>query len=291
MVDGTGFEPATSTMPTSCREGAAFGCRHTNSLSEFDEFLRVNLQLRPSTVQHTVQDVQRFLRFSNGLVSYDTISRYLRSYLSKAPKTYNGQLTALRRFVKEFLNSPRLIASFKMCPVDEIPKTEAPTKKQVQRGFKAQKDTRAKAIYLFTATSGLRKGEIMELTKDKVNTKLRAVIPKHFTRSKRSGVTFYNEEAKEWLRKCHQERNGDNDPRVFVISDRKWREIWRRAGLTSKELRVWFSTEMGELGVPDRYVDVFQGRAPRNVLAKHYTGKGLERLKRIYDKANLKVLA
>jgi len=48
---------------------------------------------------------------------------------------------------------------------------------------------------------------------------------------------------------------------------------------------------MGELGVPDRYVDVFQGGAPRSVIAKHYTGQGLERLERIYDKANLKVLS
>jgi intergrase/recombinase len=60
--------------------------------------------------------------------------------------------------------------------------------------------------------------------------------------------------------------------------------------ITSKVLRAWFSTEMGELGVPDRFVNIFQGRAPRNVLAKHYTGKGLQQLKRIYDKANLKVL-
>jgi len=249
------------------------------------------MRLRPSTVRHTVEDIARFLRASNGVISYETIGAYLKSYLGKASKTYNGQLTSLRRFVRDYLNRSMLIASFKMCPVDEIPRTEAPTKKQVRRGFKAQRDTRAKAIYLFTATSGLRKGEILELTKDKINAKLRTVIPQHFTRSKRSGVTFYNEEAGEWLRKYNEERNGDNDPRVFVISDRKWREIWRRAGLTSKELRVWFSTEMGELGVPDRYVDVFQGRAPRGVLAKHYTGKGLERLKRIYDKANLKVLA
>ena len=61
--------------------------------------------------------------------------------------------------------------------------------------------------------------------------------------------------------------------------------------ITPQVLRIWFSTEMGELGVPDRYVDIFQGRAPRSVLAKHYTGKGLERLKRIYDKAGLKVLS
>jgi len=48
---------------------------------------------------------------------------------------------------------------------------------------------------------------------------------------------------------------------------------------------------MGELDVADRFIDVFQGRAPRSVLAKHYTGNGLKRLKRIYDKANLRVLS
>lgn len=56
-------------------------------------------------------------------------------------------------------------------------------------------------------------------------------------------------------------------------------------------MRKWHSTMLGELMVPDRFIDVFQGREPRNVLAKHYTGKGLKRLKRIYDKAGLTVLS
>jgi intergrase/recombinase len=60
--------------------------------------------------------------------------------------------------------------------------------------------------------------------------------------------------------------------------------------ITSKVLRTWFYTEMGELGVPDRFIDIFQGSALRTVLAKHYNGKGLQQLKRIYEKANLKVL-
>ena len=47
---------------------------------------------------------------------------------------------------------------------------------------------------------------------------------------------------------------------------------------------------MGELGVPDRFIDIFQGRVPRSVLAKHYTGKGTRLLKEIYDKADLKIL-
>ena len=84
--------------------------------------------------------------------------------------------------------------------------------------------------------------------------------------------------------------------RLFVVSDRQWKKIWKQASksadvkVTSKVLRAWFSTEIGELGVADRFIDIFQGRAPRSVLAKHYTGKRLLRLKRIYDKANLKII-
>jgi hypothetical protein len=41
--------------------------------------------------------------------------------------------------------------------------------------------------------------------------------------------------------------------------------------------------------VVDRFVDVFQGRSPRNVLAKHYAPQGLRLLREIYDKADLKL--
>jgi len=59
--------------------------------------------------------------------------------------------------------------------------------------------------------------------------------------------------------------------------------------ITLQVLRERHPTGLGERGVPHRYVDVFQGRAPKTVIAKFYTGKELERLKRIYDKAELKV--
>jgi len=51
------------------------------------------------------------------------------------------------------------------------------------------------------------------------------------------------------------------------------------------------SSHLGEVPVTNRYVDVFQGRALKTVIAKFYTGKELERLRRIYDKAELKVLS
>ena len=307
-MDGAGFEPASSAMPTNRRCWEPFRTPLTNLrftelkvnarvLDEFKDFLEVNLRLTPTSVSTNIQIARRYLEHASYMVSYQSIAEYLKLYVNNPPKTYNRQIVVLRHFIRDFLGHPELIASFKVAPVDEMSNTEVPSKAQVRKGFKAQRSTRAKAIYLFAATSGLRKSEILDLAKDKVDTKTRAVIPQHFTRKKRSGVTFYNEEAEEWLRRYCEKRNGDDDPRVFVISDRQWRRIWRDASrasgtkITAQVLRAWFSTELGELGVPDRYVDVFCGRAPRSVLAKHYTGKGLERLKRIYDKANLKVLA
>lgn len=48
---------------------------------------------------------------------------------------------------------------------------------------------------------------------------------------------------------------------------------------------------MGRLGVQDRYVDAFCGRTPKSVLARHYSDYSPERLKEIYVKANLRILA
>ena len=48
-----------------------------------------------------------------------------------------------------------------------------------------------------------------------------------------------------------------------------------------KDLRDFFSHEMGKALIPDRFIDIFQVRSPRNVLAKHYTPQGIKLLKEI----------
>jgi integrase/recombinase XerD len=145
------------------------------------------------------------------------------------------------------------------------------------------------------ASSGLRLSELWNLKKDDVDFETRCIKSKHDTRTKRAGVTFYNTECEEYLRRYLASRQDDDD-RVFVISWTQFSKMmWKKASkaanikITAQVLRKWHSTTLGELMVPDRFVDVFQGRAPRSVLGKHYTGKGLEVLKRIYDKANLNV--
>ena len=84
---------------------------------------------------------------------------------------------------------------------------------------------------------------------------------------------------------------------LFSISERQYRRIWKVAKdktgirITPQMLRDWFCEEMSRLGVADRYIDAFCGRTPKSVLARHYSDYSPEKLKRIYDKAELRVLS
>jgi len=231
----------------------------------------------------------------DGQLSRQAIREFLKPYLQKAPKTYNNVIDALRAFIKRYLQRPELMNGFKHGHVPSSYERLLPTKEQLKRGFEALDTDKEKAIYLFFATTGLRRSEVLHLTVDDVDFETRCVKAKHDTRTKRAGVTFYNSECEVYLKKYLASRN-DNNPKLFRIGYRQFQNVWKKASkaakfkITPQVLRKWHSTMLGELMVPDRYVDIFQGRAPRNVLAKHYTGKGLERLKRIYEKADLKVL-
>ena len=108
-----------------------------------------------------------------------------------------------------------------MAPVDVWSfAKELPTNKQIRLGFEGLSEIRAKTVYLFTATTGFRKGEILGLLKNQVNFETRTVIPMHFTRKKRSGITFYNDETGVRLEKYLQTRSEDSQ-KLFVVSDRQ----------------------------------------------------------------------
>ena len=60
--------------------------------------------------------------------------------------------------------------------------------------------------------------------------------------------------------------------------------------ITPQRLREWFCCEMVSTGVSDSNVDSFCERIHRSILAKHYLDYSPERMKEIYDKANLRIL-
>lgn len=116
---------------------------------------------------------------------------------------------------------------------------------------------------------------------------IRSVKSKHNTRTKRTGITFYTDEIERYLQKYLASRK-DNIEKLFRIDKNIFYRMWKLARklikTTPQILRKWQSTTLGENGCPDRYVDIFQERAPRTVLAKFYIGKELLRLKSIYNR-------
>jgi len=265
-------------------------------VSKFEEHCAVDERLMPRVCRDYRNTVLRFLRFAKGEVSQESVRAYLSSYVKKKPKTYNNQLCGLRAFVMRFLKRKELMEGFKKAHEDSNFEVELPTKAQLKKGFESLSDDKERAIYLMYASSGLRQMELRRLSRfDDIDFRLRAVKSKHNTRTKKAGVTFYNEECEVCLNRYLSARK-DGSERLFPMSNYHFYMIWKRiskaAGvrITPQVLRKWHSTELGERGVPDRYVDVFQGRAPKTVIAKFYTGKELERLERIYDKVGIKVL-
>ena len=118
----------------------------------------------------------------------------------------------------------------------------------------------------------------------------------HEGNTKKSYLSFYNKECECHLKRYLESRK-DLDSRLFILNESTQREIFKRCSkissikITPQILRKWFCCEMANLGVQDRYVDAFCGRVPQSVLARHYTDYSPERLKEIYDKANISVLS
>ncbi len=265
-------------------------------IPKFYDYCSIDERLQPRVSKDYRNIIRRFLKHSENVVSEENIRSYLSAHLDKAPKTYNNQLDGLRAFIVRYLKRPDLMDDFKKAHIPLFER-ELHTNEQIRRGFYGLTDVRERAIYLFYASTGLRSSEVLELEDSDVDLGLRLVRSRHDTRTKKAGITFYNGECEKFLEKYLPGRSRGRTERLFIIGWRQFLEVWEKASkeagfrITPQVLRVWFASEMGELGVPDRYVDIFQGRAPKTVLAKHYTGKGFEILKRIYDKADLKILS
>ena len=122
------------------------------------------------------------------------------------------------------------------------------------------------------------------------------LVPGHQSRTKTSYISFYNVEAEKVLAeylKTVPSTGQKPFPFTWNAYSKAEKKVRKKTGVnvSPRTLRQWFCNEMGRLGVSDRYIDAFCGRVPRSILARHYTDYSPKRLKAIYDKANLKVLA
>jgi integrase len=143
------------------------------------------------------------------------------------------------------------------------------------------------------ASSGLRECEIIGLSKEDLDAQSRSIKPKnHEGGTKKSWLSFYSPECDDLLSQHLEGKDG----RLFSIHGQAVRKVFHEASvrvgfkIRPKDLRDWFASQMGELAVPDRYVDAFQGRVPASILARHYSDFSRDKLQEIYLKAGLRVL-
>ena len=286
MEPRAGFEPATSALPTQPFD---------KLLIEFERFCGVDLQLSNATVKDHSSGISRLLRRMQK--EYWQVSKEdLRAFLFKfkqnhAPATVAGVIKTIRVFYRYFLRCPELVESFKFPNIPYRPKI-IPSRKDLQKFYSCLDSSFAEALFLFYASSGLRKGEVLSVNVKDIDFEKRMIVPSNHTGvTKCSYISFFNNETEKALNRL--DLGGD---KLFNVSDRQYNKLWKSAQsksglhITAKRLRDWFCCEMGSLGVSDRYIDAFCGRTPKSVLSRHYTDFSPEKLKRIYEKAGLNVL-
>jgi len=214
---------------------------------------------------------------------------------SKSESTINNYLKALKRFFRDFLGRPEVVGSFRF-KRPQVRAKRVPSKEELKRFYEELPNLWHRVAFLVYASSGLRAKEVTSVTWEDVDLEQRRIYPaKCSSLTKKVGFGFFNSEAYEALLALKESMNPKESDAVFP-SYRTIEQVWRRASkrcgvkVSPKVLREWFCCEMGSLGVPDRYIDAFCGRVPRSVLARHYTDYSPEKLKAIYEEANLRVL-
>jgi integrase len=274
-------------------------------LSKFKEFCKIDRQLSDRTVCSNsgyVYEVKRFLQTIDKpptQITVDDVRTYLTRFQTKSASTKANVLKALRLFFNHFVGKPDVVKSFKFPRRTYMPKT-VPDKDDLKRFFEALDDLKYQTAFLLYASCGLRKTELLKLSIADVDIENRTILPRNAhetSTTKNTWATCFNAEAQTYLKRFLANRRDNKDSRLIPVSqialERAFRKASQRSGvkITAKTLREWFCCQLGELGMPDRYVDALCGRVPKSVLARHYTDYSPQKLKTIYDKANLSVLS
>ena len=278
----------------------------------FVRFLSVDLKLSPRTVKDHVfvfRQLQKFLKARNK--SLKTVTREdIRDFLSQYenPSTYSNTLKGLLRLFRDYLHIPELVAGFRF-PKQGLNVVRIPSKKVLQEFFYCL-SFRSQVLFLFAATSGLRRGEIFGLKLRNISLDLDPEIGVVFPRqhlstglagAKYNWISCFNQEARKYFVEYLETKNPSHNPEwepfkastFEPILSREWVQASKKIGfrIHLHLLRKWFSDQMALAGIPDRYVDAFQGRLPQTILARHYSDYTPEKLIQIYKQANIRVLS
>jgi len=205
MVGRTGFEPATfCTSSTS------------SSINDFYDFQFVDLQRAEATAKDKVYYSNKFfnkVKIDPEAVRVGHIRHYLKAQNCSC-YVYKNLRGALKVFFRDFFNRPEVVKFFKFPRPSFKPKI-VPTREETQRFFDAVDTKVGRDLFLFYALSGLRKNEVLGLTKDCIDFEKRMIVPSGNSGvAKNSYVSFYNGEIEHVLKKIELGKD-----RLFIVSN------------------------------------------------------------------------
>jgi len=276
--------------------GRTEGKSRKEVLSDYHKYARSVLDKSEATVKQHTRYIKRLLARSDRTpreIDEEDIIEYLESEKPMSRSKHQNIVSALRVFFREYVETD-VAENFKIPSVGPTP-TKVPSKEGLQAFYRHLESTRLRAMFLVYATSGLRSGEVLDLKMGDVDLNRHMLTPKSRSETKRTWVSFYNEEAERALRKFLPRRE-DGDDRLFQISKSQLNQGFGRASktsgikITAPKLRKWFASEMATLGVDSTYIDAFCGRTPRSTLEKHYLDYSPRKLEEIYKDAGITVL-
>lgn len=147
-------------------------------IGDYSKFMKINLQLSKKSIIGYRSLLKKFLRMTNKrsfteMDMRDFLDRFSSEYNSK--EYYRNMLKCLKVFFREYVGS-NIMNSFKYPTIPYQPKI-VPSKEHLQTFYYAIPTIKEQTLFLFFATSGLRRGEVLGSYIDDVDLKNRMLIP------------------------------------------------------------------------------------------------------------------
>jgi len=205
---------------------------------------------------------------------------------------YKRQMFQLRRFLK-FLKVDW--AEEITLPADPFYSPIRITEDKIKETLNYFRDDdafiRLKAVILLGSSSGLRSTEIYNLTEEDIDFNRNMITVRHdpqsnhTTKTKKSRVAFFSNEAKEALDEYIEFFNISNGILRTLFAQKTLSRKFRNAPIRVKHLRKYFSQEWDRHGGPTSIKKILMGHSLKgDVDLQHYNAQSEDDLKRIYDK-------
>jgi len=270
------------------------------SIINYEEFALDKLKLGQTTIDNQKSSIKKFLTFSNGIITKQTVTEYLDSNESESWKS--NQIKALRRYIRDFLKLGNWTEEFHFTNSANPKIKKLPSDQEVLEFFAKLPTFDTQIVFLMLYSSGLRIGEILSLKIKNVEFFFNSIDATeiHDGQTKHSWISFFTDQTSQHLENYITHTHGDfeddddwrinSDVKLFDISKRSVQQAFQKTSeitgidINPHLLRSIFTEKCTKSGIKDKYIDAFCGRTSKGVLAKHYTDYSVESLKEQYDK-------